>query len=383
MIDPQEMKVLIVDDMPSMTKFIHNMMRNIGYGRDFFFANSGREALDLMYNEDIDIVLLDYNMPEMSGSEVLSNIRDDRSLRDTPVVMVTAEAYSDFVAEIGESEIDAYIIKPITIKILEEKIARAIDKYNNPSPMIHHLKKAKIYGENGDYDSAIHEATLAMESNPNATKPIRELGYIYYKMDKLEEAKKWLQKAAELNDLDVLAFHYLGQIYLKEENIEKAAHYLDKAMRISPRHLERGIDFAKTLVKMGRLTKASQVFDKTIELSGNDSALREKIIDFCLEHDAKEYSIKLLESYVTEQPNRADLLYKLGQVLENKDEVSRAIHHLQRASKIDKKNVDIKIHLAKDYLTLNKPIMAEEPLKEVLSINPDNELAKELLKLCL
>lgn len=383
MIDPQEMNVLIVDDMPSMTKYIHKMMRNIGYGKEFFFANSGREALELMNAENIDIVLLDYNMPEMSGSEVLSNIREDRTLRDTPVVMVTAEAYSDFVAEIGESEVDAYILKPITIKVLEEKVSQAIDKFNNPPPMLYHLKKAKIFEESGDYDSAIEEATLAMRLNPNATKPIRELGYIYYKMGELEEAKKWLLKAAKLNNLDVFAFHYLGQIYLEEGNIENAAHYLDKAMKISPRHLERGIDFAKTLVKMGRFVKAGQVFDKTVEISGSDHSLREEIIDYCIEHGMREYSVKLMESIVTEQPNRSDLLFKLGQVLEKDGEISKAISHLHRASKIDKENEEIRIHLAKDYLTLNKPILAEKPLREVISMNPDNELAKELLKQCL
>lgn len=382
MIDQREMSVLIVDDVPSMIKFIHKMMRNIGCGRNFFFASSGREALNLLKTEEIDIVLLDYNMPEMSGSEVLNQIRDDRLLRDIPVLMVTAEAYSDFVAEIGESEVDAYIIKPITIKVLEEKIAQAVYNHNNPPPMKYHLKNARIYEENNDFESAIKEVELAMESNPNATKPIRELGYIYYKMDNFEEAKKWFLKAVTMNELDVFAFHYLGQICLKKGDIENAALYLDKAMKISPRHLERGIDFAKTLVKMGNQTKAGNVFDRAIELSGNNKSLRDEIIDFCIEHNAREYAVKLLESSVTDQPNRADLLFKLGQLLED-DNINKAVHHLNRANQIDKDNVEIKLHLAKNYLALDKPILAETPLREVININPDNKTAKELLKQCL
>ncbi len=382
MIDPKEMSVLIVDDVPSMTKFIYKMMRSIGYGKEFFFANSGREALDLMKTEKIDIVLLDYNMPEMSGNEVLNIIRDDRLLRDTPVVMVTAEAYSDVVAQMGESEVDAYIIKPITTKVLEEKIFQAINRYNDPPPMLYHLKNARTFEESGDYEAAIQEAALAMEADPGVTKPIRELGYIYYKMDNLKEAKKWLLKAAEMNDLDVFAFHYLGQIYLKEGNIEEAARYLEKAMDISPRHLERGVDFAKTLVKMEEFRKAGQVFDMTIELSGNDVSLREKIIDFCIEHELLEYSIKLLESIVTDRPKRADLLFKLGLLLEKEGDISRAVSHLKKAGQIEEEDIDIKIHLARDYLALNKPMLAETILKEAIGIDRNNETVRELLKQC-
>jgi len=382
MIDLKEMRVLIVDDMPSMTKFVHKMMKTLGYGKEYFFAHSGREALEILDSEEVDIIFLDYNMPEMPGGEVLSRIREDRNLRDIPVIMVTAEAYSDFVAETGESEVDAYILKPITVHVLEKKIGDVVEKFNNPPPMIYHLKRARIFEESGDYESAINEAQLSIEANPNATKPIRELGYIYYKNNELEKARNWLEKAAELNKLDVFAFHYLGQIYLKQENIEKAVYYLDKAMAISPRHLERGLDFAKILVQMGRKKKAVQVFNKSLELSTSTPELKEEIIDYCIENELNSYSVKLLEPLIQDQPNRADLLFKLGIQLEKMEEITRAIAHLTRASQIDKENMEIKIHLAKDYLSMNKPMLAERPLKEILSAQPDHEKARELLRQC-
>jgi len=383
MIDIQEMTVLIVDDMPSMCKFIHKMMRSIGVGKEFFFANNCKVALEILNKESIDMIMLDYNMPEMTGSEVLSNIRDDRELRDTPVIMVTAEAYSDFVAEIGETDVDAYILKPITVHLLQEKINFVIDKYNNPPPMIYHLKRARTFEDEGDLDSAILEAQIAMEANPNATRPIRELGYFYFKKNDLKEAEKWLLKAAEMNEMDVFAFHHLGEIYLQQRDIEKAAYYLEKAMKISPRHLDRGINFAKTLVRMKLIPKAVQVFEKTLEFAGNPAELKEEIIDFCFEEEVHEYAIKLMESVVIEQPNRADLFFKLGQTLEKLGEISKALTYLVRADNIDKTNTDIKIHLAKDYLALKKPLLAERPLKEILKENPDNGLAQELLKQCL
>jgi len=382
MIDINEMTVLIVDDMISMCKSIRNMMRVIQYGKEFFYANNGKEALKILQEEPIDLVLLDYNMPGMTGAEVISHIREDRNLRDLPVIMVTAEAYQDYVAEAAESVIDAYILKPLTIKVLKEKISIVVEKSNNPSPMVDHLKKAKGFEEEGDIDAAVKEAELAMEANPNSSRPIRELGYYYFKKDNLKEAERWLLKAAEMNYMDVFAFHYLGELYLKLNDIENAHRYFEKAMKISPRHLTRGIHFAKTLVERKMITKAVHVFDEVLKLSGSTLELREEIADFCIDEGASEYAAKLLESIIKEKPDRTDLFFKLGKALENLGDIEKAITYLIKAGKIDKENAGINIHLAKDYLTLGKPIYAEKAIKEILKINPSHKVARELLKQC-
>lgn len=382
MIDIHEMTVLIVDDMITMCKSIQNMMRVIGYGRNFLFAYNGKEALDILQKEPIDVVLLDYNMPMMNGAEALSHIREDRNLRDLPVIMITAEAYQDYVAEAAESVIDAYILKPLTIKLLEEKISHVVEKANNPPPMVYHLKRAMNFEDEGDINGAIKEAKLAMKTDPHSPKPVRDLGYYCYKNNDLKEAEKWLLKAAEMNYMDVFAFHYLGELYLKLNDIEKSQQYFEKAMRISPRHLTRGIHFAKTLVQRKMIIRAIEVFDEVLKLSGSTIELREEIADFCADAGANQYAAKLLESILRERPDRTDLLFKLGKTLENLDEIKKAVTCLVKASVIDKENIEIKIHLAKDYLSLGKPIFAEKALKNILKINPNHKEAKELLRKC-
>ena len=382
MIDIQEMTVLIVDDVVLTCKLIRKLMINIGYGQEFLFAHDGKEALDILQKEPVDLVLLDYNMPGMSGAEVLSHIREVRDLRDLPVIMVTAEAYGDYVAAAGESEIDAYMLKPIIITVLKEKISLVVEKANNPPPMVEHLKKARDFEVKGDIDGAIKEAEMAMEANPSSSRPVRELGYYHFKKDDLKEAERWLLQAAKMNYLDVFAFHCLGELYLKANEIEKAQRYFEKAMRISPRHLSRGVNFGKTLVQMKMIPRAIQVFDEALKLSGSTLELRKEIADFCIEEAVSEYAVRLLESIIKESPNRADLLFKLGKALENSGDINGAVTYLAKAGRMDKKNVEIKIHLAKDYLTLGKPIFAEKFLKNALRINPNHKGAKELLRHC-
>jgi len=382
MIDIKKMTVLITDDMPNMISTIRDVMKVLGYGKIFLGAGNGKEAWEILKKKPVDLAILDYNMPFMTGAGLLSRIREDRALRDLPVVMVTAYAQREFVAEAAESEIDAYILKPVTVKVLGDKVLSVIENANNPPPMVSHLQQARKFEDDGDIDAAIGETKLAMEANPKSTRPLREMGYYYFKKDNLKEAEKWLLEAARKNSLDVIAFHYLGELYLKRNDIEQASVYFDKAVSISPRHLSRGIRFGKILVERKLNERAVQVFDKAIGLSENDIVLREDVSDFCIEKGAKEYGAKLLESIINDNPKRKDLFFKLGVTLEEIGDHSKALSFLTGAEKEDSDNLDIKFHLANVYLALDRPIRAEKSLKKILKANPKNKKAKELLKKC-
>jgi len=383
MIDSAKMSVLIVDDALSMCRSIQKMLKVIGYGEKYEFAIDGKDALNILQNSRIDLVLLDYNMPIMTGGELLSRIREDRKLKDIPVIMVTGQTYRDYVAEAAESEIDAYILKPLTIKLLEEKISYVIDKVNNPPPMYQHLKNAAMCDEQGDIDGAIAEAERARAENLKSSRPVRELGYYYFKKNDLKKAEKLFLEAAEVNNLDVFAFHHLGSIYLKQNNIEKALYYLDKAMKISPRHVSRGIDFGKTLTYKNRVSEAEKVFDQALKFSGYDPILVEEVVDFCIEHGVYEYAAELLETTIKSKTKRWDLIVKLGKVYEQLGNLEKAVHYFTKADGLDKGNIDIKLHIGRNYLAMGKPMWAEMALKEILDINENHSEAEKLLKMCL
>lgn len=383
MIDIGKMSVLIVDDALSMCRSIQKMLKVIGYGEKYEFAIDGKDALNILQNSRFDLVLLDYNMPVMTGGELLSRIREDRKLKDIPVIMVTGQTYRDYVAEAAESEIDAYILKPLTIKLLEEKISYVIDKVNNPEPMYQHLKNAAICDERGDIDGAIAEAERARAENLKSSRPVRELGYYYFKKNDVKKAEKLFLEAVELNNLDVFAFHHLGSIYLKQNDIEKALYYLDKAMKISPRHVSRGIDFGKTLTYKNRVSEAEKVFDQALKFSGYDPILVEEVVDFCIDHGVYEYAAELLEATIKSKTKRWDLIVKLGKVYEQLGNLEKAVHYFTKADGLDKENIDIKLHIGRNYLAMGKPMWAEMALKEILDINENHSEAEKLLKMCL
>jgi len=378
-IDPSRMTVLIVDDMEAMCKSIRGLMKVLNYGNRFYFSYDGVEAWNLLQKEPVDIAIVDWNMPNMTGSELLSLIREDRRLRDMPVVMVSAEANREIVAEAAESDIDAYILKPLTARALADKVASVLDKANNPPPMFSHLKRARDYEEGGDIDAAIEEVKQAMEADPESSRPLRELGYLYFKKNDMENAENWLLKAAKMNKLDVFAFHCLGEIYLKRNEVDRAFKYLEKAMNISPRHVPRGLEFGKVLMKKNMTQKALSVFERTIQLSTNPLGMQEEVADICMENKEFKYAAKLLGFVLQASPKRYDLMKKIGIANAAMNNHREALSFYIEAGKRDKENIDLKLSTAKSYISIGQVLRAEKLLKAVLKDDAENEEAKELL----
>ncbi|RJP82473.1 MAG: response regulator [Desulfobacteraceae bacterium] len=380
MIDIYNMSVLIVDDMENMSKSIRGMMKVLDYGKKFKFAANGREAWNILKKEPTDILITDWNMPVMTGVELLELIREDRQLRDMPVIMITAEANREIVAEAAEADIDSYLLKPLTVKTLGDRVSNIVEKANNPPPMIKHLRQAIQYEEAGNIDGAIEEAYQAMASDTFSSRPARELGYFYFKKGDLQNAEKFYIKAAKMNKLDVIAFHRLGELYLQKNDVENAIKFLDRAMNISPRHVSRGVSFGKILVQKNMKDKAINVFKKVINLTDDPLTLREDIAGFCMENEMYKYAADLLAFIVDQVPSRHDLILKIGHIYERLHDHEKAIHYLSQAENLMNEDVDIKISLAKIFMSLGQMFRAETKLRDVLELDPRNGEAKDLLR---
>jgi two-component system chemotaxis response regulator CheY len=123
----QNMKILTVDDFSTMRRIIRNILRQIGYS-NIAEAETGGAALNTLQTQAIDFVISDWNMPGMSGLELLQAIRADDKLKNIPVLMVTAEALKENVVEALKAGVNGYIVKPFTAETLKEKIDAIFDK---------------------------------------------------------------------------------------------------------------------------------------------------------------------------------------------------------------------------------------------------------------
>ncbi|MBI5235777.1 MAG: chemotaxis response regulator CheY [Deltaproteobacteria bacterium] len=123
----QNMKILVVDDFGTMRRIIKNILLEIGY-HNIEEAEDGEIALQKLKAGGIEFVITDWNMPNMSGLELLTAIRLDEALKGIPVLMVTAEAAKENVVNAVQAGVSNYIVKPFTATVLKERVDAILAK---------------------------------------------------------------------------------------------------------------------------------------------------------------------------------------------------------------------------------------------------------------
>jgi two-component system chemotaxis response regulator CheY len=125
-VDPTT-RVLVAEDNPNLRKVIVNIVRKIGY-LDVVEADDGNQAWKEIEKGTIGLVLTDWAMPGMDGLELLKRVRGAKDpIKKLPILMITAADTKDSILTAGKEGVDAYIIKPFSVKTIMDKIQEALD----------------------------------------------------------------------------------------------------------------------------------------------------------------------------------------------------------------------------------------------------------------
>jgi len=123
----KNMKILIVDDFSTMRRIIKNLLRDLGF-TNTVEADDGLTAIPILNSGSIDFLVTDWNMPGMTGIDLLRHVRADEKLRSLPVLMVTAEAKREQIIEAAQAGVNGYVVKPFTALALKEKIEKIFER---------------------------------------------------------------------------------------------------------------------------------------------------------------------------------------------------------------------------------------------------------------
>jgi two-component system chemotaxis response regulator CheY len=116
-----DMKILVVDDFPTMRKIVKTLFRQLGY-INFIEAEDGAQGYAMLKeNPDVHLIVSDWNMPKVTGIEFLKNVRADEKFKEKMFLMVTAEAEKENIIEAVKSGVSNYVVKPFTAQTLKEK----------------------------------------------------------------------------------------------------------------------------------------------------------------------------------------------------------------------------------------------------------------------
>lgn len=117
-----------VHDYSTMRRIVRNLLKELGY-TNVDEAEDGSVGLQKLKGSNFQFVVTDWNMPVMTGIEMLKAIRADPGLKHLPVLMITAEAKKENIIEAAQNGASGYIVKPFTAAVLEEKLGKIFEKY--------------------------------------------------------------------------------------------------------------------------------------------------------------------------------------------------------------------------------------------------------------
>jgi two-component system chemotaxis response regulator CheY len=125
----KNMKILVVDDFSTMRRIVRNLLVELGFSNPLIQeADDGENALVLLRSQPFDLVVTDWNMPNMTGIDLLRAIRAEESLKGLPVLMVTAENNRDQIIAAAQAGVNGYIVKPFTAVTLKEKLTKIFER---------------------------------------------------------------------------------------------------------------------------------------------------------------------------------------------------------------------------------------------------------------
>lgn len=378
MIDPENMSILIVDDVKSMRSIVRKMLKNLGMGKILHLAENGLEGLKILHSTRVDLAIVDWKMPIMDGPQLLEAIRKDKQLRDIPVLMVTAESEKDIVLQAAEIEVEGYLLKPLSPAVLDEKIKTILHQINHPDLATIHLRKARAFEEKNDFTSAIEHMKHAVQLRPFASRILRNLGLLYQKSGDEKTLEKCLLKAASVNQQDAVTRYLLGELYWKKNDWISAAQSYLEVISLTRKFSDRAVDLGDILLEKKLARLAKNIFSKVIFKSSKNLSLNEKIIDICIKHNEMEYSKDLLNRLIKDFPSNFDLVYKIGVVCEMTGDIETALGHFLFLEKNHGIKIDVQLKIAKLYYDKSKILQADNYLNMVLRKDPKNKEALAL-----
>lgn len=124
----KDMRILVVDDFQTMRRIIINLLRQLGF-KNVAEASDGQRALEKVKSDKFDLIISDWNMPNMTGMDFLKAVRADESLKAIPFIMVTAEGKKENVIAAVQAGVSNYVVKPFHSATLKEKMVKVIGDF--------------------------------------------------------------------------------------------------------------------------------------------------------------------------------------------------------------------------------------------------------------
>ncbi len=375
----KEMTILVVDDMSNMRRTIRGMLRNMGF-ESLLEASNGIEALEKIRSQKIDFIVTDWNMPKMSGFELLKNIRDDEDNKNIPILMVTAEITEEQVAHAAETLVDGYIIKPFVYNTFEAKMHEVMDKRSKPPPIDTLMNVANILIKGNQISRAVEELTKGLKKYPKSARLHIAMGEAMEKNGEDDKAEEYYKEACEVNPMFTKAHERMADLLTKQKRTGDALKSLEKAAKISPNNPKRQKEMGMIHLVHGDKTKAKVALNIALKQAGGDNKMSTEIGEAFMDAGMADLAATAFKQTLASDPKNLNVYNRLGIALRKKGRFGEAVTEYKKALSIAPDDEVLHFNLAKAYHDSRKKKEALEEIKVALKIDPNFKEAREFLE---
>ena len=244
----KKQKILIVDD----AKFNRDILKEIlGDAYNYLEAENGKQAIQMIgENIGIDLMLLDINMPQMNGFEVLEIMKRSQCIAETPVIMISSEDAVDTMRKAYELGITDYITRPFDSVIVKKRVQNTLDLYMNQKHLIN-VVYDQVYEKEEN-----NNIMIQIMSNILGSRNSESREHILHIKTATEMMLRQLVKVTDvypLTEADIAlittasSLHDIGKIRIPEEILNKPGRLTDEEFKIMKKHSELGAAIIKDM----------------------------------------------------------------------------------------------------------------------------------------
>lgn len=254
---PADIRILVVEDHAMMKNLVIEILRAHGFEK-IVAVTKGREALAELKRKKTDFVLLDLELPDVSGLEILEFIRSQRTQFDIPVLIISGEASKDDIIRTAELGCNDYLVKPFQTHDLEKKVDSVLRSYFAPGEVLRLVREAENHLHKGALPEARHTILRALNLEKNNVRANYMHGIILDAIGDTEQAIATLIKNRERSPKYLKNHGALADLYIKQLRPDLAIQSLEQELALNPKDATRQMMYAELL-------KNQRQFDKAIE----------------------------------------------------------------------------------------------------------------------
>ncbi len=267
---------LVVDDEAEVQNTVVEYLEKLGY-QPVLRASDGEEAWKVLEDHSgaIDLIVSDWEMPRLTGIELLRRVRRDAELRQIPFVMMTSRSSVEHLklqAAI-QADVDQYLIKPFLMEDLRKKVAQVIQRSNLLRKVTSRLDAARSALDVQDFVSAERLCQHVLQLDPGALEAYFIQAQIRLKKSPnkgFDEAIYFVKKAVELSPESDYAYRELARVYRDAQSLEKALSALRSGLAACPQSALLHVELAAIQERMGRPEEAMTSLQHALSIDPKD-----------------------------------------------------------------------------------------------------------------